>query len=186
MTALSNADASVQLNGLHPNSYQGDSRGAKVFEKLGVYTEFNTNGAKLIKKATNISRIDEDFIDIPDLAQTFVVTCALLDIPFRFTGLQTLKIKETDRIDALICELRKIGYVLRSEQDSILIWDGERCEQEKAPVISTYEDHRMAMAFAPASLIVPEIMIAEPSVVSKSYPNYWNDLQHAGFSITEE
>lgn len=186
MTALSNADASVQLNGLHPNSYQGDSRGAKVFEKLGVYTEFNTNGAKLIKKATNISRIDEDFIDIPDLAQTFVVTCALLDIPFRFTGLQTLKIKETDRIDALICELRKIGYVLRSEQDSILIWDGERCEQEKAPVISTYEDHRMAMAFAPASFIVPEIMIAEPSVVSKSYPNYWNDLQHAGFSITEE
>ncbi len=186
MVALSNSDASVQLNGLYRNSYQGDSRGARVFEKLGVYTEFNENGAKLIKKPTDISRIDEDFIDIPDLAQTFVVTCALLNIPFCFTGLQTLKIKETDRINALICELRKMGYVLHSKQDSILIWNGERCEPEKAPVISTYEDHRMAMAFAPSSFIAPGIMIAEPMVVSKSYPSYWKDLLHAGFLIGEE
>ena len=112
-------------------------------------------------------------VDIPDLAQTFVVTCCLMNIPFRFTGLQSLKIKETDRITALIAELRKLGYAVRSEQDSILLWEGERCPAESAPVIATYEDHRMAMAFAPACIALPQIRIDEPQVVSKSYPGYW-------------
>ena len=185
IVALSN-HAQVQLNGLFKESYQGDSRGAKVMEKLGVTTQFNKDGVLISKGKPCIDSLEEDFIDIPDLAQTFVVTCALLNIPFRFTGLQTLKIKETDRIAALITEMRKLGYVLYDENDSVLWWNGERCEPEAIPVIHTYEDHRMAMAFAPAAFQFPEMRIAHPHVVSKSYPSFWNDLQQVGFAITQE
>ncbi|WP_455591376.1 3-phosphoshikimate 1-carboxyvinyltransferase [Bacteroides sp.] len=177
-------EADIELKGLFRNSYQGDSRGADVFARLGVSTEFTDNGVRLKKTGEVPQRLDEDFVDIPDLAQTFVVTCALLDIPFRFTGLQTLKIKETDRINALKAELAKLGYVLHDENDSILSWDGERCEPQAIPVIETYEDHRMAMAFAPASIRFPQMEIAEPQVVSKSYPAYWEDLKRAGFLIS--
>jgi 3-phosphoshikimate 1-carboxyvinyltransferase len=107
-----------------------------------------------------------------------------LNVPFRFTGLQSLKIKETDRIEALKTELRKLGYLLKDSHDSILEWNGERCEPDAHSVIATYEDHRMAMAFAPAALVRPEgIEIAHPEVVSKSYPRFWDDLKEAGFSI---
>lgn len=174
----------IELLGLFSHSYQGDSRGAEVFSKLGVRTEYTDHGVKLTSIGVPVARLVEDFVDIPDLAQTFVVTCCLMNIPFRFTGLQSLKIKETDRIIALITELRKLGYVVRSEQDSILSWDGERCPAEAEPVISTYEDHRMAMAFAPACLILPQIQIDEPQVVSKSYPSYWESLQEAGFKVS--
>ena len=174
-------EADIELKGLFRNSYQGDSRGADVFARLGVSTEFTDNGVRLKKTGEVPQRLDEDFVDIPDLAQTFVVTCALLDIPFRFTGLQTLKIKETDRINALKAELAKLGYVLHDENDSILSWDGERCEPQAIPVIETYEDHRMAMAFAPAAIRFPQMEIAEPQVVSKSYPAYWEDLKRAGY-----
>lgn len=177
------SEDNVELLGLFPHSYQGDSRGAEVFARLGVHTEYTNRGVRLTRQGTPVTRLDEDMVDIPDLAQTFVVTCCLLEVPFRFTGLQSLKIKETDRIAALITELRKLGYVVHSEQDSILWWDGERCPAEESPVIATYEDHRMAMAFAPACLVVPEIRINEPQVVSKSYPGYWEDLKKAGFKI---
>lgn len=174
-------EADIELKGLFRNSYQGDSRGAEVFARLGISTEFTENGVRLKKTGEVSQRLDEDFVDIPDLAQTFVVTCALLHVPFRFTGLQTLKIKETDRINALKAELAKLGYVLHDENDSILSWDGERCEPQTIPVIETYEDHRMAMAFAPAAIRFPQMEIAEPQVVSKSYPAYWKDLKKAGF-----
>lgn len=174
---------SIELLGLFPRSYQGDSRGAEVFSRLGVHTEFTDRGVRLTRTGIPITRMVEDMIDIPDLAQTFVVTCCLMNIPFRFTGLQSLKIKETDRITALITELHKLGYVVHSEQDSILVWDGERCMAETSPVIATYKDHRMAMAFAPACLVLPQIEIDEPQVVSKSYPEYWTDLMKAGFKI---
>lgn len=192
MLALWSSDADdsvaapcIELPGLLPHSHQGDSRGAEVFARLGIHTEYTAQGVRLTRTSTCADRLDEDMTDIPDLAQTFVVTCCLKGIPFRFTGLQTLKIKETDRICALITELRKLGYVVRSEQDSILTWDGERCPTSDAPAIDTYEDHRMAMAFAPACLVRPDIRINHPQVVSKSYPNYWKDLQVAGFRITE-
>ncbi len=185
IAALS-SQSSIKLKGLFEKSYQGDSRGAAVFTKLGIATEF-TDGDVILRQTSEYpERLDEDFIDIPDLAQTFVVTCALLNIPFRFTGLQSLKIKETDRIAALITEMAKLGYVLRHENNSVLIWNGERCEPHATAVINTYEDHRMAMAFAPASIVFPQIRIDEPHVVSKSYPNYWNDLRLAGFGIEEE
>lgn len=174
---------SIELKGLLPNSYQGDSRGAEIFAKLGVQTQYTTKGVLLTKGQSSIQRLDENMIDIPDLAQTFVVTCCLKEIPFRFSGLQSLKIKETDRIHALITELRKLGYIIESEEDSILTWKGEFCKAEEHPVIATYEDHRMAMAFAPIALMRPEITIENPEVVSKSYPNYWNDLQKIGFKI---
>jgi 3-phosphoshikimate 1-carboxyvinyltransferase len=107
----------------------------------------------------------------------------VLNIPFRFTGLQSLKIKETDRIAALRTELKKLGYVIEEENDSILMWNGERCEPEETPVITTYEDHRMAMAFAPAVICHPNMLIADPQVVTKSYPGYWEDLKQAGFQV---
>ena len=176
----------IKLPGLLPRSHQGDSRGAEIFAKLGVHTTYTGQGVVLTKMGTPVACLKEDLVDIPDLAQTFVVTCCLMNIPFRFTGLQSLKIKETDRIQALITELHKLGYVVKSEQDSILIWNGERCEPESHPVIATYEDHRMAMAFAPAILRMPSIRIADPQVVSKSYPGYWEDLKQAGFEIEIE
>ena len=176
----------IELLGLFRNSYQGDSRGAEVFSRLGITTEFTTKGVKLKKTGKAPKRLEEDFIDIPDLAQTFVVTCALMNIPFRFTGLQSLKIKETDRIAALRNELKKLGYLIEEENDSVLMWNGERCEPEETPVIETYEDHRMAMAFAPAIIRHPNLLIADPQVVTKSYPGYWEDLKQAGFQVINE
>ena len=178
--------AEIELLGLFAHSYQGDSRGAEVFARLGVHTEYTDRGVKLTRKGTPATRLDEDMVDIPDLAQTFVVTCCLMDIPFRFTGLQSLKIKETDRITALIRELRKLGYVVRSEQDSILLWDGERCPADANPVIATYEAHRLAMAFAPACLVLPQIQIHHLQVFTISYPAYCEDLQKAGFKVRQD
>lgn len=185
MAALSE-EAEIELTGLFPNSYQGDSRGRELFSQLGVETAFTPHGVKLTKSGQRVERMEADLVDIPDLAQTFVVTCALLNIPFRFTGLQSLKIKETDRITALRNELRKLGYAIEEENDSVLYWNGERCEAEVSPLIATYEDHRMAMAFAPAAICCPSVRIAHPHVVSKSYPRYWDDLRQAGFRMEEE
>ena len=174
----------IELLGLFEQSAQGDAAGAKLFEQLGVGTEFTDRGVRLFRNGQRADVLHYDFVNEPDLAQTFVVTCTLLEIPFRFTGLQSLKIKETDRMEALKAELRKLGYVLIDTEDRILEWRGERCEPEAHPVIATYEDHRMAMAFAPAACILPTgIEIASPEVVSKSYPHYWDDLKCVGFEI---
>jgi len=154
-----------------------------LFDCLGVSTDYTEKGVRISKNANRTAKLVYDFVNEPDMAQTFVVTCCLLNIPFRFTGLQSLKIKETDRISALQKELRKLGYIIADFDDSILEWNGEKCEPEENPAIDTYEDHRMAMAFAPASLVLREIIINEPQVVSKSYPNYWKDLRDAGFNI---
>ena len=182
-------DATITLPSLFRKSYQGDSKMADQFAQLGARTSYKENGITILKpKMVDISQaihVNLDFTNQPDLAQTFVVTCALQNITFRFTGLQTLKIKETDRIAALICEMKKLGYVLHEAEDSILYWDGERCERSYE-AIDTYEDHRMAMAFAPACLVLPDICINNPHVVSKSYPRYWDDLRAAGFTIEEE
>lgn len=184
MMALSR-NAEIELLGLFKNSLQGDSAGAKLFAQLGVGTTFTERGVLLRRNGNSVKKLNYNFVNEPDLAQTFVVACVLMNTPFRFTGLQSLKIKETDRIEALKTELRKLGYLLTDSNDSILEWNGERCEPEEHPVIATYEDHRMAMAFAPAALVRPEgIDIADPEVVSKSYPHFWEDLKAAGYSIT--
>jgi len=178
-------NAEIELIGLFEKSDQGDSKGAAIFARLGVDTICTERGVRLVKRKIQATQIEENLIEIPDLAQTFVVTCALLNIPFRFTGLQSLKIKETDRIEALKTELKKLGYLLREENGNVLSWDGERCEPEATPEIRTYEDHRMAMAFAPAVIKIPTLQIADPQVVSKSYPKYWQDLIQAGFKVEE-
>lgn len=183
MMALSQ-QAEIELKGLFKESLQGDAAGAKLFAQLGVATDYKAGGVVLRKNGNVCQKLIYDFVNEPDLAQTFVTTCAFMDIPFRFIGLQSLKIKETDRIEALKCELRKLGYVLTDTNGSILEWNGERCEPEAHPVITTYEDHRMAMAFAPTSLVRKEgIEIAHPEVVSKSYPHFWENLESAGFVV---
>lgn len=184
MVALStDADAQITLPGLFRNSLQGDSHGAEVFAMLGVETQFVGNDVVLRKSCNCVPRLDYDFVEMPDLAQTFVVTCCMLGVPFHFTGLQSLKIKETDRIEALKCELRKLGYVITDANDSELTWNGERCDATPSLGIDTYEDHRMAMAFAPCALRLGSILINDPHVVTKSYPKYWDDLKSVGFNF---
>jgi len=188
MMALSkDRNASVTLQGLRCDSIQGDASIVELFDRLGVSTSFHSSGITLAKKRLTSEMIclfQFDFTDMPDMAQTVAVTCAMLHIPFHFTGLHSLKIKETDRLFALQTELRKLGYVLDILNDNALQWHGERCEAEPSPVIATYEDHRMAMAFAPVALCLDAgICIAHPEVVSKSYPKFWDDLKSAHFSI---
>ncbi|MDR1555453.1 MAG: 3-phosphoshikimate 1-carboxyvinyltransferase [Tannerellaceae bacterium] len=183
MAALS-SEAEISLKGLSGKSLQGDAAGAGLFARLGVETDFTGEGLVLRRTGDCCKQMTYNFVNEPDLAQTFVVACAGLGIPFRFTGLQSLRIKETDRIEALKTELRKLGYLLAGSQDSVLEWTGERCEPEGQPVIRTYDDHRMAMAFTPLALSHPQgITIANPEVVSKSYPAFWEDMQTAGFGL---
>lgn len=181
---LLSKNTQIELEGLFKNSFQGDAKGAELFARLGIGTTFTGQGIRLYRNGNTCPKLTYNFIDEPDLAQTFVVACVLTNTPFRFTGLQSLKIKETDRIEALKTELRKIGYILQDSNNCILEWNGERCAPETSPVIATYEDHRMAMAFAPATLVLEDgITIADPGVVSKSYPCYWEDLKKAGFEV---
>lgn len=174
-------DAQIELPGLSADSLQGDRTVAAIFEPLGVGTVYTGEGIRICKTAQTAGKLEYDFTGHPDLAQTLAVTCALKNIPFRFTGLQSLRVKETDRIAALIRELDKLGYMVTGQGDSVLCWDGARKTPLPDPVIDTYEDHRMAMAFAPAALVVPRIGIRHPEVVSKSYPGFWKELARAGF-----
>lgn len=166
----------ILLKGLYSNSTQGDSKVAELYKQLGVQSEYRPDGVLLTASGNYVSEFVYDFIDQPDLAQTFAVTCCLLNIPFHFKGVQSLKIKETNRVAALIAELAKLGYILFEPAEGELAWKNERCEPNTEISIRTYEDHRMAMAFAPASIRVP-IIIEEPQVVSKSYPTFWDDFQ---------
>lgn len=192
MMALSGGEADeVVLEGLSDGSKQGDSMARYIFSLLGVKTIFEDSASTgmqrvvLRNRGHCVPRLEYDFVNAPDLAQTFVVTCLAKNVPFVFSGLKTLKIKETDRIEALKAEARKLGYVLHDIDGSQLVWDGERCEPLADISIDTYEDHRMALAFAPLSFTMPHVKINEPHVVTKSYPHYWEDLRRAGFEISE-
>ncbi|MBQ0021334.1 MAG: 3-phosphoshikimate 1-carboxyvinyltransferase [Bacteroidales bacterium] len=186
----------IRLPGLFVQSLQGDQGVKDIFEQLGVEalpvsspsagegasvpcdekSGQQTDGFVLRHTGKVAERLDIDMLRVPDLAQTVVVTCCMLGVPFRITGLQSLKIKETDRIAALRTELGKLGFVVGEENDSVLFWDGERCEVAADASIDTYEDHRMAMAFAPCCQVLGEIVINNPQVVSKSYPKFWEDF----------
>jgi 3-phosphoshikimate 1-carboxyvinyltransferase len=166
----------VFLNGLFQNSYQGDSKVAEIFEQLGIHTTYMSEGILLTSTNITSQGLEYDFTDHPDLAQTLAVTCCLKGIPFIFSGLHSLKIKETDRIDALIRELRKLGFILTETGEGRLEWEGEICDPDENIIIETYDDHRMAMAFTPAA-IFNQITIEHPEVVSKSYPNFWKDIE---------
>lgn len=181
----------LSLQGLHDASRQGDSVVRYIFSLLGVKTAFSTlpeNGrttALLTRHRRSLPRLDYNFINSPDVAQTLVCTCLACEIPFHFTGLGSLRIKETDRIRALEREAAKLGYVIFSNGGNELMWDGSRTEPTMEPIL-TYEDHRMAMSFAPMCLKFPGLTISEPRVVEKSYPAFWDDLRKAGFRINEE
>ena len=189
MVALSSDhDATVKLSGLMDGSKQGDSVVKYIFSLLGVKTIYeskesgNLQMVTLKKSGRRVPRLEYDFVNSPDLVQTFVVACCMMNVPFHFRGLSTLKIKETDRIEALKTEMRKLGYVLTDLKNCELKWDGTRCETAPDTSIDTYEDHRMALSFAPASM-KQQMVINNPLVVSKSYPRYWDDLKSAGFRV---
>ena len=181
-------EAEVCLEGLMDGSKQGDSSVRYIFSLLGVKTTFGTRKAGVPTKVTltksghRVNRLEYDFVNVPDLAQTFVCTCCAMGVPFHFTGLQTLKIKETDRIAALKTEMAKLGYQLEAINDCELKWDGLKSQVSNSP-IDTYDDHRMALAFAPLAMKSP-ISINNPQVVSKSYPRFWEDLKSANFNIS--
>ena len=182
-------EATVRLTGLTDGSKQGDSVTRYIFSLLGVKTVFQTKKQGVPQTVTIkrngrcVPKLEYDFVNSPDLAQTFVVTCLAKNIPFHFKGLATLKIKETDRIEAMKREMRKLGYVLHDRNDSELIWDGERCEPTMEVGIDTYNDHRMALSFAPFAMKSGSLIINNPQVVTKSYPSFWQSLKDAGFQI---
>ena len=190
MLALSeDKENGVILPGLRDASRQGDSVVRYLYSLLGVKTSFTVSHGvstvEISRHPRQLQQMNYDFVNQPDLAQTLVVTCCAIGMPFHFTGLASLKIKETDRIEALKTELLKFGFVLHDVNDSELYWDGERVEPMPDASVDTYEDHRMAMAFAPLALSLGSVRINNPSVVSKSYPHYWDDLRKAGFTIEE-
>ncbi len=180
IVALSD-EARLFLPGLKHNSLQGDRQIASLMRPFGVETDFKTDGVWLYKTKASFDQTLFDLKSCPDLAQTLIVLAAVLRYECQFTGLETLKIKETDRIKALQTELLKIGVQLK-EQDQVYHLDCSQLHFPEMTTIATYEDHRMAMAFAPLALVIPELEIEEPEVVHKSYPAFWEDLEKAGFS----
>jgi 3-phosphoshikimate 1-carboxyvinyltransferase len=175
-------EASIFLPGLNGYSLQGDSKITEIMANFGITSQFKDGGVFLKKEPKQIERKIFDLKECPDLAQTIVVICAALGHDATFTGLETLKIKETNRVLALQTELAKIGVKFIEKNLSYKL-DCSGLHFPEKITISTYEDHRMAMAFAPLALKIKEVEIEEKQVVEKSYPYFWDDLEKAGFSI---
>lgn len=184
LAALSDT-ADIQVDGLFGDSLQGDSIIAEIAEKLGIQTTFNDTGIRISKeRPTTMKSIQQDFSTCPDIAQTVAVICAGLGVEADLYGLKTLRIKETDRIAALGQELARVGVkavpYTRADDEALSIRGKARVDY---PVFRTYEDHRMAMSFAPLGLL-GQVGIETPEVVQKSYPSFWSDLEKLGFIIT--
>lgn len=184
IVALSEMGTKLTLSSFVENSLQGDRVVTEVYKSLGVQTTFNSNQSITIEKISNpkIAYLEKNLIESPDIAQTIAVTCFGLGIGCILTGLHTLKIKETDRLQALKNELEKFGAKIEITNDSLNLYPRE--QKIHPNTISTYQDHRMAMAFAPLA-IKTDIRIENAEVVSKSYPNFWEDLKSIGFQINE-
>ena len=181
-----NNDSSVVIEGLKKESFQGDSEVANVFKQLGVDTIYKENSISISKENSTPSRkIELNLNNTPDLAQTIICTCAGLGIEATISGLETLVIKETNRLEALKNELQKFSVDLEIIENHTLYLKGGQTITNPTSSIETYNDHRMAMAFAPLSLVVGSFKINNPEVVSKSYPNYWKDLESVGFKIQD-
>lgn len=183
MAALSKK-ATIILKGLNKTSLQGDNAVVALYAELGVSTSYIDGGVELTK--TNIFNVWEmktvDFTLFPDLAQTYAVTCAALNLPVRITGISTLRIKETDRIAALKNELNALGFDVAINHNDLIIHQQKEINIKQHP-IATYNDHRMAMAFAPLALITDKLIIENQEVVEKSYPHFWEDLKQVGFVV---
>jgi 3-phosphoshikimate 1-carboxyvinyltransferase len=175
--------AEVVLKGLKSDSLQGDIRILDMMDPLGVKSEFIPGGLKLSKKES-VDSLHLDFSQCPDMAQTVAVTCALKGIKCSMEGLESLRIKETDRITALQNELTRIGAGLEEpEKGQWMLMPSERKSMPSEMVFDTYDDHRMAMAFAPVACLT-NVIIKEPAVVRKSYPGFWEDMKKAGFKVS--
>jgi 3-phosphoshikimate 1-carboxyvinyltransferase len=175
--------AEIYLPRIQQHSLQGDGIISEIMDQLGVKATLDHNGILKLTKKPAGKQLRWDFTDCPDLAQTVAVVCVAKGIPAHFTGLESLRIKETDRIAALQNELRKIGGDLVEEDAENWTIIPSRSLPTSAS-FKTYKDHRMAMAFAPLATLM-DVTIENQDVVRKSYPNYWNDLRSFGISITE-
>jgi 3-phosphoshikimate 1-carboxyvinyltransferase len=178
-------EAELFLPGLTSYSLQGDSVITEIMANFGITSQFINGGVYLKKEPKPIIRKIFDLKSCPDLAQTIIVVCAALGHEATFTGLETLKIKETDRIKALQNELAKIGVKLIEKGQVYKMDCSEKFIPEKI-FINTYDDHRMAMAFAPLALLIPQVEIEDYNVVEKSYPAFWNDLEKVNFKVKGE
>ncbi len=175
--------ADLKLSNYRKTSLQGDSRIAEIYKQFGVVTRFEGNSIILEKRpCKKPRRIIENLQNAPDIAQTIAVTCLALGIECELSGLHTLKIKETDRLVALKTEIEKLGARVKITKDSLQLFPVKELKMNIS--IATYNDHRMAMAFAPLALKVP-LEIEDAGVVSKSYPGFWEDMEHLGFSLVK-
>ncbi len=168
------------LEGFSKNSVQGDSRLSELFEDLGVHTEFENKGIRLSATGKTTDHFYYDFSDTPDLVPAVLATCAALQLPATVKGVDHLKYKESDRMQALGNELNKVGAELRENNGVFELSPVKNFRLAEKPVFDTYNDHRMAMCFAPLVLKYDEITVKDKEVVEKSYPGFWNDLQHLG------
>ncbi|MFN0274776.1 MAG: 3-phosphoshikimate 1-carboxyvinyltransferase [Chitinophagales bacterium] len=175
-------NAEIKIKGLFEKSLQGDSVLPEIYKQLGVESNFDGSVLTLKQKNTFTNFFEFDFSDCPDLAQTVVITCAGLGIPGKFHGLESLKIKETDRTQALALELKKFKVDFTADVDNSTWSLNGKTVSDSGKKIKTYEDHRMAMAFTPLSLVHENIVIEDAEVVKKSYPSFWDDLSRLGFS----
>lgn len=182
LIALSEIGTQISLSSYKKNSLQGDSVLVDIYKNFGVETTFNEDNSITIIKTKNcqLSIVSYQLNNSPDIAQTIAVTCFGLGIGCDLVGLHTLKIKETDRLEALKIELSKLGAEISVTDESLHLKPSTTISKNIA--IKTYQDHRMAMAFAPLALQVP-IKINDAEVVSKSYPHFWNDLKRFGLTI---
>jgi 3-phosphoshikimate 1-carboxyvinyltransferase len=176
MVALAD-EADIFLPGLHKDSLQADSVCALLFPFFGVTTTFEEKGIRLTKNGYKPNAFAFDFRDCPDIVQTVAVTAAALKIPTLFCGLNTLRLKETDRIEALKSELAKIGVACEEPGRGLLEVKTFAGKIESPLRIKTFHDHRMAMAFAPLGIKYPEMIIENPGVVKKSYPGFWDEVK---------
>lgn len=173
----------ISLNFFNEKSLQADAVLPLIFVELGVNTVFENNRLILSQNPIHLSEFSYDFTDCPDIAQTIAVTCFGLKIRANLSGLKTLRIKETDRIKALKNELEKFGAIVIERNNTLIIENGSKTVKTTKLEIDTYNDHRMAMSFAPLALVYRPLKIKHPDVVQKSYPRFWDDLKNAGFNV---
>lgn len=182
------SSGSLVLEGLNPGSLQPDSRAAKIYTDLGVLTdsEGTVDGEVHLDPSPDLSpRLLLDLSDTPDMVPSLVVTCSMIGIPFEFSGVSHLRIKECDRIEALRQELLKVGVMLTTQPEGTIGWDGHRGPVVEIPVFDVHGDHRIAMALAPVAVFVPGVVIRDAEVVTKSYPDFWQQLERAGFVVED-
>lgn len=178
----------LTLKGLNGRSQQPDRRAMEIFGSLGAVSspgEESPDDIDLCGSPDVSPRLVADMSPTPDLTPAVAVTCAMIGVPFRLSGLQSLRIKETDRIAAIATELKKIGVHVEIIGDHTMQWEGRRLPIIERPVFDTYGDHRMAMALAPVAIYIPGIEIKDAEVVGKSYPAYWDALRQAGFQVID-